>query len=280
MEKRQEIIREIETELRNVDVSDVFDQLDKCCFSQPSREDTDQLIETLRPVFIQEKAKVKQGPRFKDVLAVECQNNGISELLPLIEAQAILMGRGFIMLTIAFIIIGVLLVNAGKGDSPQFLIIAAPFWGLITIFYEYRAQIYKMEELEAACHYSPARVAAARLLVVLSYNMILCTAATLIIGSFYGINLWGLILNWLSPLLLMLGVALFASLKLGITGGCTLAGALWTAQVTLVDGGSFLQLVLPNLTNAVSNAIHMLLGITLLYISLKMWNPEDRLAQG
>ena len=277
MNKRQEIVRDIGEDMVNSDMNDVFDQLDKYHMDSPSMEATNQLIQSLKPVFIQERLRISQEQRFRDIIVNTRQNNGIPIMLQLLVSQTTLMGKGFVTLTIAFFMVGLLLVNIFESNSPKFLAIASPLTGLLTLFYEYRSQIYKVEEMEGTCRYSPAQVAAARLLVVLSYNVILCTAATVMIHSSYNVVIWNLILNWLSPLLLMLGVALFTSLKLGITGGCTVAGALWIAQVTLVDGGSFLHMLLPNLTNVVINVISMLLGIGLLFFSLRIWKLEERL---
>ncbi len=276
MNKRQEIVRDMDEELVNIDINDVFDQLDKYHIEPPSMEDTNQLIQSLKPVFIKENAAIRQGPRFRDVVANARQNNAVPIILQLIESQTILMSRGFIFLTIALFVIGLLLANLFQSDSPRFLIIASPFLGLLTLFYEYRSQIYTVEEIEASCFYSPAQVATARILVVLSYNLMLCTVATVIIGPAYNIVFWNLMLNWLAPLLLMLGVALFTSLKFGITGGCMMAGALWTAQITLVDGVSFLHFLLPNLTTIFIDVVSMLLGIGLLYVSLSICKAGER----
>jgi len=276
MNKRQEIVRDMDEELVNIDMSDVFDQLDKYHIEPPSMEDTNQLIQSLKPVFIKENAAIRQGQRFRDVVANTRQNNAVSIIVQLIGSQTILMSRGFILLTIALLVMGLLLANFFQSDSPRFLIIASPFLGLLTLLYEYRAQIYTVEEMEASCCYSPAQVATARILVVLSYNLMLCTVATVIIGPAYNIVFWNLMLNWLSPLLLMLGVALFTSLKFGITGGCMMAGALWITQITLVDGVSFLHFLLPNRTTIFIDVVSMLLGIGLLYFPLRIWKARER----
>ncbi|AIF50822.1 hypothetical protein [Pelosinus sp. UFO1] len=277
MKKRQEIVRDIGEDLVNIDMNDVFDQLDKYHMDSPSMEATNQLIQSIKPVFIQERARINQGQRFRDVIVNTRQDNGIPVILQLIVSQMTLMSRGFVTLTITFFIVSLLLASIFERNLPRVLVIASPLLGLLTLFYEYRAQIYKVEEMEATCRYSPVQVATARMLIVLSYNVMLCTAATVIIQSSYNVVIWNLMLNWLSPLLLMLGVALFTSLKLGITSGCTMAGALWICQVTLIDGDSFLHLLLPNLTSVVINLISMLLGIGLLIFSLRIWKPEERL---
>jgi len=276
MDKRQQIVRDLEEELVNVDVSDVFDRLDKYHMEPPSVEATNQLVQTLKPMFIQQKVAGRQQQRFRDIVASTRQSNAVPAILQLIGTQTTLMSKGFVLLTIAFLMAGLLLANLFQSDSSSLLIIASPFLGLLTLSYEYRAQMYMVEEIEASCCYSPAQVATARILVVLSYNVILCTVATVTIEPTYNIVFWNLMLNWLAPLLLMLGVALFTSLKFGITSGCIMAGALWVAQITLVNGESFLHFLLPSLSTVFIDLISILLGIGLLYFSLSSWKAEER----
>ncbi len=173
---------------------------------------------------------------------------------------------------------GVLVGNVFNSGSSKFLVAASPFLGILTLFYEYRARLYKVEEIEATCYFLPSQVAAGRILVVLGYNVILGIGATLIIET-YTFAIWNLIMNWLAPLLLIVGIALFTSLKFGIVGGCTVAGTVWSAQLLVMEKGTFIQLFLPNLTDVVANIVSIFLGIGLLYISLNLWQKEGRLVQ-
>jgi len=279
MDKRQLILREIGEDPENSDMSCVFDQLDKYCIDLSSAEASKQLIQNLKPVLIREAIGERPGHRFRDILADTRQQNSLPEIIQLVGSQAVLMSRWFIALTITFLVMGIMLISAFQNDWPKFLVTASPLLGLLTFFYEYRAQLYKVEEMEAVCRYSPAQVAAARILVVLGYNVLLCTAATLLVESSYKFTIWKLILNWLAPLLLILGIALFASLKSGIKGGCATAGAVWIAQITLMDGCSLLYFVLPNLTTVVTDIISMLFGMGLIYYSLSIWQSKERMTQ-
>lgn len=279
MNKRQKLLGDIGEELVNRDMNVVFDQLDTYHIKPPSVEATNQLIQSLKPVFTQERLGVNQGRRFRDIMEDTHSQSGIPVILQLVGSQTALMGRGFVTLTITFLIIGLLLANIFESSSAKFLVTASPFLGLLTLFYEYRAQLYKVEEMEGTCRYSPAQVAVARILVVLGYNVVLCTAATLMIESSFTIVIGHLMMNWLAPLLLIIGIALFTSLKLGITGGCMTAGVVWAAQITLVNGNSFLLLLLPGLTNGVTDVVSMFLGIGLLYLSLRSWQKSERFIQ-
>jgi len=276
MNKREKILGDIGEDRIDSDMKRIFDQLDTYQIKAPSMEATNQLLENLKPIFREETAGTHQRRRFRDILEDTRSQRGIPVLLQLVGAQTALMSKGFITLTMALVVVGLLLANLFESSSSKFLITMSPFLGLFTLFYEYRARLYKVEEMEGTCRYSPVQVAAARLLVVLGYNVVLCTAATVMITSSFALVIGHLMMNWLAPLLLILGIALFTSLKLGIAGGCMTAGVVWAAQITLMDGASFLHLLLPGLTNGVANAVSMLFGIGLLYVTLRIWQQSER----
>lgn len=278
MNKRQQILGDTSEDLVNSDMNDVFDQLDTYHIIPPSMEATNQLIQSLKPVFRQEGLGVNHGRRFRDIMEDTRVQSSIPVILQLVGSQRALMGRGFVTLTMGILIIGLLLANIFESSSSKFLVTASPFLGVLTLFYEYRAQLYKVEEMEGTCRYSPAQVAVARILVVLGYNVVLCTAATLMIESSFTFVIGHLIMNWLAPLLLIVGIALFTSLKLGITGGCMTAGVVWTAQITLANG-DYLHLLLPGLPNGVTDVASMFVGIGLLYFSLRIWHRSERFVQ-
>lgn len=278
MNKRQQILHEAGEDLINSDMNDVFDKLDTYHICPPSVEDTNQLIQSLKPVFSQRGLRVTEGKRFRDKMAETPYNKGIPAIIALVGVQMSLMGSGFVIVTVAFLILGLLVTNVIGDGSSKFLITASPFLGLLTLCYEQRAQLYKVEEMEQTCRYSPAQIDTARMVVVLGYNMVLGMVATLLLNSFYTVVIWNLMMNWLAPLLLIVGIALFTSLKFGITGGCIIAGAVWTAQVTLADGTSFLHLLLPSLTKGSANIISMIFGIGLLYFSLNIWQREEKMS--
>lgn len=276
MEKREQILREIGEAPDNSPLYQVFDELDKYQLNPPPMEATKQLIQQLKPILAQETASVKREERFKEILANAQRSNSLPVILQLVGPQTALMSEWFVVGTIVFLILGIMLSSSFETNSLRFLIAVSPFLGLLTLLHEYRAQIYKVEEMEAACRYSPAQVATARIIVVLGYNVVLGTTGTLLIGS-ANIVIWKLIINWLGPLLLILGIALAASVKLGVLGGCMTAATVWLAQLTLMEGGSFLQLLIPNLTSVASDITSMFMGIGLIYFTLLIWRLEARL---
>jgi hypothetical protein len=251
--------------------------MDKYYINPPSLNDTRQLISSLKPILAQETTLVRRGSPFRDILANHERSNGLPAILNLIGPQTVLMTRCFVTGTVILLSLGLILSSTFEHDSFQFLVAVSPFLGILTLLHEYRAQIYMVEEMEAVCRYSPAQVAAARIIVVLGYNVILGTAATLLVGPTHNMIVWKLIINWLGPLLLFLGISLAVSVKLRVFGGCLAAAAVWLAQITLMEGGSFLQLLSPDLTGVVGDVASMVLGMGLICISLRFWQWEERL---
>lgn len=275
MNKRLEIWRELDEASDQQGMNDVFDKLDSYTVARPQPADTALLIARLKPVLAQETAEAERQ-RFKAALTAIPQQGGLTLILQLVGPQSALMGRWFVALTLTLFVLGVVLTDIFAGSLANYLVTVSPLLGLMTLFYQYRAQVYKVEEMEAACRYSPAQIATARLLVVLGYNILLGTAATLAEWH-YNTVAWSLVLNWLAPLLLILGIALFSSLKLGIAGGCLAAGAVWMAQLSLAEGGSLLRMALPDLAAVSSDILSIALGIGLLCFSVIALQPEVRL---
>jgi len=279
MEKRRQILREIGETPEDSNLSLVFDEMDKYPIDPPTSEATRLLIQRLKPVLARETAGMRRGARFRDILADTQQSKALPVILQLVGPQTALMSGWFVTGTIVFLVLGLILSGTFESGSFRFLVAVSPVLGLLTLLHEYRAQIYRVEEMEATCRYSPAQVATARIIVVLGYNVLLGTAATLLVETTINAMIWKLIVNWLGPLLLIVGIALAASVRLGILGGCLAAAAVWLAQITLVGEGSFLQLLSSELTGVGGDVASMLLGMGLIYLSLRCWRLEARLPQ-
>jgi hypothetical protein len=279
MDKRGQILREIAEAPEDNDLSRVFEEMDKYRVDPPTSDVTRQLIQRLKPVLARETAAMRQGSRFRDILAGSQQSKSLPVILQLVGPQTALMSGWFVTGTVVFLVLGLMLSSTFESDSFRFLVAVSPVLGLVTLLHEYRAQIYKVEEMEAACRYSPAQVAAARIIVVLGYNVMLGVAATLLVETTMNAMIWKLIVHWLGPLLLIVGIALAASVKLGVLGGCLAAAAVWLAQLMLLGEGSFLQLLSSELTGVDGDVASMLLGVALIYLSLRFWRLEARLPQ-
>lgn len=275
MNIQQQLLRELDTEPENSELNCVFEQLEQYQVEPPSPAVTHQLIHSLKLVLLRERLMVTRERRFKEAMAGTRQNRKFPSLLRLVGLQLTLMSKWFIALTMAVLAAGVMLTGVFESSSTKFLVAAAPLVGLLTLLYEYRAQLHRVAEMEATCLYSPAQLATARILIVLGYSILLCTAATVLENSAYHNAGWKIILNWLAPLLLIVGIALVASLRLGIAGGCTTAGIVWLTQLTLMNGSSLLSLLLPGMTGLALNMINMLLGGGLIWFALQRQTAES-----
>lgn len=273
MDKRQQILQELDLELEKKEMNNLFAQLDQYHISSPSIEDTDRLINTLKPVLAQETSYTKR--RFKEEINDSCHANKLPVILQLTALQTSLLKPWFIVGTIVIIVGGIILSKLFGSDATRFLVSAAPLLGLLTFYYEYRAQFYQVSEIEAACRYSASQLAVARILVVTGYNISLFSIASLCIDTAINQMLWQYMMSWLAPMVFILGVALFTSLQFGITGGCLTAGIVWLVKITLLNGDAGLTIMYPSLSLISINLISMIFGIGLICFSVMKWQPQE-----
>jgi hypothetical protein len=122
---------------------------------------------------------------------------------------------------------------ASRGDNSAFLLRAlAPLLAYIGVSAAFRGVGLRTLEYEVACPPSPTQIALARMVVVLGYDVVLSLALSLagwfrsLSGGPGGLEIT---LYWLTPLLLVTGLALALSLRLpsslaaGVAYGCWLA---------------------------------------------------------
>jgi len=273
MDKREQILQELDLELEKKEMNNLFAQLDQYHISPPSIEDTHRLMNTLKPVLAQETSCQKR--RFKEEIHDSCQANKLPVILQLTGLQTSLLKPWFIVGTIAILVGGMILSSLFGSDATRFLVSAAPLLGLLTFYYEYRAQFYQVSEIEAACRYSASQIAMARILVVVGYNISLFSVASLCIDTAINQVLWQYMMSWLAPMVLILGVALFISLKFGITGGCLAAGIVWLVKITLLNGDAGFTILYPGLSLISSNLISMTFGIGLIGFSVMKWRAQE-----
>ncbi|MCE5286831.1 MAG: hypothetical protein LLG02_13435 [Pelosinus sp.] len=240
-DKKKELLDELgEGDLENLNT--VFNYLDSYPVTPPPTEATDHLLALLTPV-LQENSIQKDV----QVPAAHSVFDTLTERLELIQAQLRLFSRGFVILSVLFFLCGLSLTTALDGDTLRFLANASPLLGILTVIYQFRAQQNHMNELEAACPYTPAQLASARISVVLVYDILLCLAATSIVSYGEDYVLWQVVTHWLAPLLLTLGIALLGSLRFGIFGGSLLSTAAWAFNLAASkDGNSLFSFLLPH----------------------------------
>jgi len=120
MNKRQQILQDLDEELITSDIEEVFDQLDRYQMKPPSIEATNQLIQSLKPIFSQELLKMKRKQRFREMAAAARKENTFSAALSLVVSQAALISKEFAALTIAFFMVGLLVSYVFSSGSSKF----------------------------------------------------------------------------------------------------------------------------------------------------------------
>lgn len=255
VEKKKALIAEL-GEPDTDGLTKTLELLDNYTVIPPSTEATDHLLALLTPA-MQEQVGLQN-------FAVEKSSHFF---LQLTLSQTRLFSFSFIALSILLLLCGINLTTMLNGNTVRFLANAAPLLGVLTIIYQFRSDYNHMSELEAACPYTPAQLTAARLLVIIGYDTLLCLAATTFV-SYGDYGLWPVIAHWLAPLLLTLGMALFSSLHFGIWGGCLLSTAVWAINLAATkDGKSIFSVLSPTTPTLYLDLASAVFGLTLLAFS-------------
>lgn len=243
MDKYQEILSEIDKDGNDKEMVDVLNKLSAYTVPQPTAAMTSSLLCNLKAALreTETSACCNEVPIIKTADGVAVQepggDGGLLSILRLVKPQMNILSWRFIAMTSLIIFAGIFLTNGDK-NSLIFLTNGAPILGLLTLFYEHRAELHGTNELEASCPYTPAQLASARIIVTLGYTIIVCLIATGMIAISFSdmltnekMLLWQTILAWLAPMVFFLGVALAVSLHLGIMYGCGTAFVTWVAQI-------------------------------------------------
>ncbi|AJQ28754.1 hypothetical protein [Pelosinus fermentans] len=288
MDKYQEILSEIDKDGNDEEMVVVLNKLSKYNVPKPTAAMTSSLLYNLKAV-LQENDSNDGVPILKPInrVAIErsASDGSLLSVLRLVKPQLAILSWRFMAVTSLIIFAGIFLTN-GDRDSLIFLTNGAPILGLLTLFYEHRAELYGTNELEASCPYTPAQLAGARIIVTLGYTIIVCLTATGMIALSFSdmltnekVLLWKTILAWLAPMVFFLGVALAVSLRLGAMYGCGTAFIMWVAKVIFEQsdvGRSLIQISLVG--NGLIQRMPMILlviGLILIAIYLRCMRVEN-----
>ncbi len=288
MDKYQEILNEIDKDEHDEEMVGVLNKLSEYTVPKPTAAMTSSLLCNLKAV-LQENASQESVPLLKPVNRVALERSAsdgsLLSVLRLVKLQLDILSWRFIAITSLIIFAGIFLTN-GDSASLIFLTNGAPMLGLLTLFYEQRAEIYGTSELEASCPYTPAQLASARIIVTLGYTILVCLAATGLIALSFSdmltnekLLLWETILGWLAPMVFFLGVALAVSLRVGAMYGCGAAFFLWVTQIIFEQsdvGKNLIQISL--VRSGLIQQLPMLLlvtGLLLIAIYLRYMRVEN-----
>jgi hypothetical protein len=274
--KQGQILTELEEATDRAALMQTMEQLDEYQVTPPAERDTADLIALLKP-HLPEQPVSSYKPLHETL-------HRVPTVLQLVRPQMMLLNKWFVAVSILILLAGLGLTNAVNGNTLKFLTNAAPILGILTVFFEFRAKLSGMDELEAVCPYSPAQLAAARLLVVLGYDILLCLVVTPLVGFWQGQLFWRVMVGWFAPLLMILGIALAVSLHFRIMNGCLTATAFWALQMILSEAKTVPLTLVFNRSPLTLDLIRMGLGGLLLLYAFLRWNtvtgpvgdsPED-----
>lgn len=253
MDKYQEILGEIDKDENDKEMVAVLNKLSNYTVPEPTVAMTSSLLNNLKTVLRENDTSSNEAPFIKPIDRVAIQKTvdagSLLSIFRLVKPQMNILTWRFIVTTSLIIFAGIFLTS---GDTSLiFLTNGAPILGLLTLFYEHRAQLYGTNEMEASCPYTPAQLAGARIIVTLGYTVIVCLIATGMIALSFSdilinekILLWNTILAWLAPMVFFLGISLAVSLRLGIGYGCGSAFLIWVMQIVFEQndfGNRFIQ---------------------------------------
>ena len=155
-------------------------------------------------------------------------------LLKLVRSQVSLLRPSFWLISALIVLLGCLLIlNETNLSQAVVLQIVGPLLCYLGATSAFRGLELNTLELELACPPSPRQLTIARLVIILSYDIILGLTASLLLLSQAGDGLMMLSLLWLAPLLLVYGLTLLLSFRIPAHYAAALTYAGWLAILIL-----------------------------------------------
>ena len=194
-----------------------------------SQADEQQLVERLLPYL----------PSFSPTRqALRARPNGLAyeffTLLRLVRTQVSLFQPSFWLASSVIVMLGGLLILGGPAVNPIFLLqVISPLLSYLGTTVAFRGNGLHMLEFELACPPSPRQLTLARLIIVLSYDIVLGLLLSTFLWSFSGTSFWLLTLHWLAPLLLGTGLTLLLSLRIPIHQAAGISYVGWLAVLVV-----------------------------------------------
>jgi hypothetical protein len=181
----------------------------------------------------------KPPSRVRQALARRWATPGAQLLyfLDVARAQISILRPGFWLFSLFITLLGGALTVSDM-HLPQVLALwlVAPTLAMVGVHYGFLSAVHQVGELEAVCPVSPLRLTLARLIILLSYDILLLGGlSAFFAGSPQSPGFGGLLLHWLAPLLLVTGVALAVSVRFSLRSALTTGYLGWILFVFLVN---------------------------------------------
>lgn len=160
----------------------------------------------------------------------------LSVLLETACIQVSILHLTFWLLSLVVIVAGAAAILSAPLDQSLLLRAIGPFLAYLSTTTAFRGASLRVTEFELTCPPSPVQLAIARLVIVLSYDLGLGLLLSLVLWAAGSGSFLILTLHWLMPLLLVAGLALLLSLRLGVYTAAALAYGGWLAFLVLDSG--------------------------------------------
>ena len=165
----------------------------------------------------------------------------LSHVVSLVAGQVPLVRRQLWAASAVVMAVGAVFgMTAHTADAAAGVVgLLAPAIAAVGLALVYGPEVDPGLELTLATPTSPRSVLLARMTLVLGYDLGLALAANaVVIGARGDVSWWGLISQWLGPMLLLASVALLVSVTVGTAVAVTSALTLWTVRLfTLTEAG-------------------------------------------
>ena len=174
-------------------------------------------------------------PRLAAAQAPAVERFGWRDWLRLAWAQTELIEAPFWGSSILLTLIGLLLgVSYGSATTTLCLFFLSPLIAVGGVAYIFRPATRTLWELERLSRYQPFELVYARVAVILLLNVGLALTLLLVVWSQGAqIVLWRLLLIWFGPMIGLMGVALFCSLRWNTAAGILAPMLVWSLLIVL-----------------------------------------------
>lgn len=205
------------------DLHELYEQMHTYAIPEPDHE---RLLAALKPMLARQ---------VEESSALAPEYPGWRDWLRLAWAQTELLGAPFwassILLTLNGLLLGFIY---GSGATVLCLFFLSPLIAVGGVAYIFRPATRTLWELERLSHYQPFELLYARVAVILLVDVALACLLLLVVWSQGAqIVLWRLLLVWFGPMIGLVGLALFCSLRWNTIVGVLAPMSLWSVLIAL-----------------------------------------------
>lgn len=249
-----------------LEYADVISELAQFSVPDPTPAMTERLLE-----------RARQGLPRPRMFSGEKQSSVLVWLKPVVQQVSVFEKRFWLA---SFFVLALGLFVSLSDPSSMYLSLLAPGMAALGVAYSFRGQ--GTLEIELTCPVTPYQIVLGRMLMIFGYNTIVgLTGSALLVGLNSGLIFSALVLEWLAPMLLLIGIAMvtviwFNSL-VSVSSSMLLWGAILAYRFNLF-GFAYGQWVNSLVTPQVMTLSGLVLILAGFYSSRYMWDrPSERM---